>query len=549
HLLDTLGLDLDDFDNLVQVAAERGHLQAIVRLHEMAYESGTNDALVAAATNGHLNVVEYLADSHRTNAQQVAHAVVAAAARGNMAIVQFLTKNGSSSSSARAAFTMASANGHLPIVRWLYEHGTQDWSADAFTLAAAGGHVEVLTYLTQEKPRRGATMPAMDAAAMNGHLNVVQFLHQCRPADGCSAKALEGARLNGHTDVVAYLKLHGDHLIHETCNAKAHSDGVASRDLSPLNDIKDDGTPSKMPRHVGLVSETSRARGDMPSTSEKAVEVSVNTPDEPVDSNRKDNAHDVKVAAKCSCSMHRIVDASGSLEAGVDAATISATSVAAAPFQDFLQTILDEQKQKDLDVTMTNESSATTVIPGLSFAEKMAKLSTVVQVGPLDILPIQVESYDKATSMDPDDFPPLSPRHLSVQDDSISHEPEPANSPVQATSAGTSPRKSTSDLSAPPPVRLTKEEREQLLLSADLDAFLGKSGRVMERALIQASSFDVMKDYSVDGADADDDGGAAASSHALKLAHVYRDAKWTKGRAVTDIDVSPFYHVLVGFVS
>ncbi|ETV72212.1 hypothetical protein, variant 1 [Aphanomyces astaci] len=231
-------------------------------------------------------------------------------------------------------------------------------------------------------------------------------------------------------------------------------------------------------------------------------------------------------------------------EAGVDAATISATSVAAAPFQDFLQTILDEQKQKDLDVTMTNESSATTVIPGLSFAEKMAKLSTVVQVGPLDILPIQVETYDKATSMDPDDFPPLSPRHLSVQDDSISHEPEPANSPVQATSAGTSPRKFTSDLSAPPPVRLTKEEREQLLLSADLDAFLGKSGRVMERALIQASSFDVMKDYSVDGADADDDGGAAASSQALKLAHVYRDAKWTKGRAVTDIDVSPFYHEL-----
>ncbi|KAF0718288.1 Aste57867_1785 [Aphanomyces stellatus] len=205
-----------------------------------------------------------------------------------------------------------------------------------------------------------------------------------------------------------------------------------------------------------------------------------------------------------------------------------------APFQDFLQTILDEEKQKDMEVTMANEAAASQPPPGLSFAEKMAKLSTVAQVGPLDILPIQVESYDKATGMDPDDFPPEA-NNLSVEIDNT-HEPEPANSPVKVPS----PRKlSKADLQPP---RLSKEERDQLMLSADIDAFLNKSGRVMERALIQASSFDVMKDYSMDGDDDADGGAADASSQALKLAHVYRDAKWTKGRAVTDIDVSPFYN-------
>ncbi|ETV97233.1 hypothetical protein, variant [Aphanomyces invadans] len=226
-------------------------------------------------------------------------------------------------------------------------------------------------------------------------------------------------------------------------------------------------------------------------------------------------------------------------EATVDTATTAA--VAAAPFQDFLQTILDEEKQKDIEVTATNDSAAPTSAPTVSFAEKLAKLSTVMQVGSLDILPVQVELYDKATGMDPEDFPSMPPHLLPVQIDSSANEPEPTNSPVM-----TSPRKSKSPLQAPPPVpvRLSKEEREKLLLSADLDSFLSKSGRVMERALIQASTFDVMKDYSADGTSDDNDMNGGSTSHALKLAHIYRDSKWTKGRAVTDIDVSPFYNEL-----
>ncbi|CAK5072217.1 unnamed protein product [Aphanomyces euteiches] len=222
-----------------------------------------------------------------------------------------------------------------------------------------------------------------------------------------------------------------------------------------------------------------------------------------------------------------------------EASDVVTAAPPAAPFQDFLQTILDEEKQKEPDVDMTAaESSAPP--PGLSLAEKMAQLSTVAQVGVIDILPIQVETYDKATGMDPEDFPMEStPTQLSVHIDTS--EPEPANSPVKLQTA-TSPRKHAKTEAQPP--RLSKEEREKLFLSADLDDFLSKSGRVMERALIQASTFDVMKDYSQDADMGDADGANDGSQHTLKLAHIYRDAKWTKGRAVTDIDISPFYNVV-----
>ncbi|KAH9191996.1 hypothetical protein AeNC1_006029 [Aphanomyces euteiches] len=222
-----------------------------------------------------------------------------------------------------------------------------------------------------------------------------------------------------------------------------------------------------------------------------------------------------------------------------EASDVVTAAPPAAPFQDFLQTILDEEKQKEPDVDMTAaESSAPP--PGLSLAEKMAQLSTVAQVGVIDILPIQVETYDKATGMDPEDFPMEStPTQLSVHIDTS--EPEPANSPVKLQTA-TSPRKHAKTEAQPP--RLSKEEREKLFLSADLDDFLSKSGRVMERALIQASTFDVMKDYSQDADMGDADGANDGSQHTLKLAHIYRDAKWTKGRAVTDIDISPFYNEL-----
>jgi dynein intermediate chain len=95
-------------------------------------------------------------------------------------------------------------------------------------------------------------------------------------------------------------------------------------------------------------------------------------------------------------------------------------------------------------------------------------------------------------------------------------------------------------------------------MSVAVEDFLVKSGKVIERALIQSRSFDIMRDYSADDhADGDANGDSDVTSSCARVydgtsssvvassskqpLFVFRDLKWTKGRAVTDIDTSPFY--------
>ncbi|ETV68956.1 hypothetical protein H257_15293 [Aphanomyces astaci] len=187
-LLDTLNLDIDDDDNLVDVAAITGNLPGIVALFKMGYYAGTNRALMSAATSGHLDIVVYLCVHRKLPCTK---AVVNASAR----------------------------MGHLPIVQWCHEYGAQSWTSDGFVGAAGGGHVDVVAYMHHAKPRCGSTSLAIDAAASNGHLHVVQFIHSQRPTHGCSINALHGAIAHGHNHVVAYLELHRGDLIQAVCCA------------------------------------------------------------------------------------------------------------------------------------------------------------------------------------------------------------------------------------------------------------------------------------------------------------------------------------------
>jgi dynein intermediate chain len=92
---------------------------------------------------------------------------------------------------------------------------------------------------------------------------------------------------------------------------------------------------------------------------------------------------------------------------------------------------------------------------------------------------------------------------------------------------------------------LSNEEKNKRLESEAIQAFLEKTSRVIERALTSASKFDIMLDYgaSVNESHSSREEGTVIKS--LKQQFVFRDQQWTSYRAVTDVDVSPFFPELV----
>lgn len=85
---------------------------------------------------------------------------------------------------------------------------------------------------------------------------------------------------------------------------------------------------------------------------------------------------------------------------------------------------------------------------------------------------------------------------------------------------------------------LSDEEKKQILNSEEMDAFLLKASRVIERALNSSSKFDIMVDY---GATVEQDTLMEEVTESLKQQFAFADDKWSKHRAVTDVDVSPFF--------
>ncbi|ETW01451.1 hypothetical protein H310_06965 [Aphanomyces invadans] len=189
-LFSAFDLDVHDFDGLHQVAAAHGNLPAVVHLLHAKYSDvfGWMPAMVAAASHGHLHVLEYLVEMMHGRRTSCSMAVVNAAA----------------------------AAGHVHIVQWCHEQKHQTWGSEAFTVAAAHGHVRVLSYMHHTRPRCGSTGAAMDAATTNGQLDALKFLHEHRDG-GCSANALDRARRNGHNRVVEYIEAHRNKLIRRTC--------------------------------------------------------------------------------------------------------------------------------------------------------------------------------------------------------------------------------------------------------------------------------------------------------------------------------------------
>lgn len=213
-------------------------------------------------------------------------------------------------------------------------------------------------------------------------------------------------------------------------------------------------------------------------------------------------------------------------------------------FDDFIQNILkssgeekeEEKPEKVEEKPVQNE---------LSLAEKLAKLSTVASVAEMHIQPTLVETYTKHTQTD-----------ITLEDEIVLK--EDGATAMEVDEGQASSHKGSMDGSAGPSsprrtltvdtemadsaTEMTAEEKTALLQSDAMEAFLNKASRVIERALTTSSKYDIMIDY---GADVEQDSAVEEATESLKQQFVFADEKWCKHRAVTDVDVSPFYPELM----
>lgn len=92
---------------------------------------------------------------------------------------------------------------------------------------------------------------------------------------------------------------------------------------------------------------------------------------------------------------------------------------------------------------------------------------------------------------------------------------------------------------------LTTEQKESILHSNKFEEFVNRTSRVIERAMQQSLTFDIMMNY---GDDSDDNEEIADSEELLQKSTTFFDDRWCQNRTVTDVDVSPFFTVSLIFV-
>lgn len=132
------------------VAAARGHLEVLMRLHDEGEPPAAPGAFTEAAGGGHLEVLKWL---HTTRGCVGDEETCAGAAQG----------------------------GHLEVLKWLRENGC-GWDAETFWRAAEAGDLQMLMWLSEHQCPWDSSTWATNSAAKKGHLEVLKWLrdaHSC----------------------------------------------------------------------------------------------------------------------------------------------------------------------------------------------------------------------------------------------------------------------------------------------------------------------------------------------------------------------------------
>ncbi|EQC32462.1 hypothetical protein SDRG_09789 [Saprolegnia diclina VS20] len=156
----TLALDLFPWFHYPQLlghVANRGFLPLVQALHERGFSCSTY-AMDAAATNGHLGVVQFL-HNHRTEGCTV-KALKGAILEGHLDVARFLIEH--------------RTEGAPP--NYLHSLGTFDWTVSAVDNAVADGNLPVVQFLLTHRHEGCARDVVVQKALERCHLHVAEYL-------------------------------------------------------------------------------------------------------------------------------------------------------------------------------------------------------------------------------------------------------------------------------------------------------------------------------------------------------------------------------------
>lgn len=105
-------------------------------------------------------------------------------------------------------------NGHLEMLKWLYDNRKEYYSGRALVLAASNGHFECMKWLYNNSSSIGRLnsgienpfSKAITMAAGYGHLNIVKWLYYNTEVYILDPFVLETAKIQNHTKVVNWLE-------------------------------------------------------------------------------------------------------------------------------------------------------------------------------------------------------------------------------------------------------------------------------------------------------------------------------------------------------
>ena len=209
-------------DWAIKVAAKNGHLDTVryfIEQQQVDVCTNNNYSVKSAAINGHFELVKYLVGKGADINEDLFDTLHWVIRNGHLQVLQYIMEQSDIDINKKHVMQIAIEDGHLDIVKFFIELGTDSHSA--LQLAAKNGRLNIVQYFVSLGANiRADNDWALITAASEGHLNVVKYLIKLgADIHAQTDYSVQLAAKNGHLDVVQYVVNNGANInININCN-------------------------------------------------------------------------------------------------------------------------------------------------------------------------------------------------------------------------------------------------------------------------------------------------------------------------------------------